>query len=139
MAAFRCNIFVHCKPSNTSQMTKPSKKMRIDEMRRKLIKDLYSTTEYVNIFRGVHRTLNRDKLFATSDQRIVLKWPLDLSFTAYYKVRTFRNVFLCAYFNLIWVKVHGLKFMSDPQLQSLPRRVKYLHFFTDFVKLSRRS
>ena len=63
----------------------------------------------------VHRTLNRAqtraehlsallKLYATSDQKIALKWPLDLSFTAYYKVRTFQNVFLCAYFNLTWVK-----------------------------------
>ena len=70
-------------------------------MRRKLIKDLYSTS-----LRGVHWTFQYkqpDQTYATSDQRIVLKWPLDLLFTAYYKVRTFQNV-LCAYFNLIWVK-----------------------------------
>ena len=61
---------------------------------------------------------------ATSDQTIVLKWPLDLSFTAYYEVRTLRNVFLCAYctfscYNLIW---------SRHVQQSLPRKVKYLRF-----------
>ena len=54
---------------------------------------------------------------------------MNLSFTAYYKVRTFRNVFLCAYLNLIWVKTSSrLKITSDPQIQILPRGVKYLHF-----------
>ena len=47
---------------------------------------------------------------------------MDLSFTAYYNVRTFRNVFLCAYLTLIWVKTSSrLKITSDRQIQSLPR------------------
>ena len=35
--------------------------------------------------------------------------------------------------------VRELKFLSDLQLQSLPRRVKIFAYFTDFEKLSRRS
>ena len=80
-------------------------------MGRKLIKDLYSTTECVcyssDSLRGVHRTLQTSQTYVTSDQRIVLKWALHLCLTAYYKVRTFRNVFLCAYFNLKWVKTRA--------------------------------
>ena len=66
---------------------------------------------------------------ATNDRKIVLKWSLDRSFPAHNKVKIFRNGFLSAYFNLMWFRqVKVLNFMSDSQLQSWPRKVKYLHF-----------
>ena len=40
---------------------------------------------------------------ATNDPKSKLKWPFDSSFTADFKVRTFQNSFLSAYFNLMWV------------------------------------
>ena len=79
-------------------------------MRRKLMKGWYSTIEYVDSLRGVHRTLlinsgqQRPQKKRRFYQRIVLKWPLNQSFTGYYEVRIFRNVFLSAYFNLIWTR-----------------------------------
>ena len=56
---------------------------------------------------------------ATNDPKIMLKQSFDLSFTADFKVRTFQNSFLSAYFNLMWVlrEVRVLNFMSDWQFQ----------------------
>ena len=65
-----------------------------DEIRRELIKVRYSTgLQFARCQSGRYKRI-----------QLMLKWPLDLPFTADYKVRTYRNVFLFAYFNLIRVK-----------------------------------
>ena len=67
-----------------------------------------STFEDVESSRGVSgvrcklQTL-QTKGQATNDRKIVLKWFLDRSFAAHIKVKTLRNSFLSAYFNLMWV------------------------------------
>ena len=87
---------------------------------RKLIKELYSSCEHVDSWRSVRLHVTRR---SSNDSIIGLKWPLDSSFTADFKVRTFQNGFLSAYFNLL------SKLTAEGQISA---------FLTDFVKLSRR-
>ena len=81
-----------------------------DKIRLKLIEDWYSTVEDVKSWHGVLGVKYKHILQmlqtrgqATNDPKIRLNEPFDSSFTADFKVRTFQNSFLSAYFNLMWV------------------------------------
>ena len=82
LAAIRCNIFAHYKPSNTSQMTKPSKKMQswwnVPKVDLRFVFNHWIYTSIVP--RCTSDVTNRAQTSATNQQRIALKWPLDLSF-----------------------------------------------------------
>ena len=79
-----------------------------NEKPRKLIKELYSSCEYVDSSRGVQLHVTRQR---SNDSIIGLKKLLDLSLTADFKVKTFQNGFLSAYFNVLWVWTsEGTKF-----------------------------
>ena len=81
-----------------------------DKIRLKLIKDWYSTAQDVKSWHGVLGVKYKHILQmlqtrgqAMNDPKIMLNQPFDSSFTADFKVRTFQNSFLSAYFNLMWV------------------------------------
>ena len=64
--------------------------------------------EYVNCWRGVQLHVTRQR---SNNSIIGLKWPLDSSFTADFKVRTFQNGFASADFSQLWVYTsEGTKF-----------------------------
>ena len=74
---------------------------------------------------------------AMNDPKIMLNQPFDSSFTADFKVRTFQNSFLSAYFNLMWVqRSEGTKFYVRLAISKLTSEGQISAFLIDFVKLS---
>ena len=135
--------FLQCKALFNKRLS-GRRRCNRDKIRLKLIKDWYSTFEDLESWRGVSgvrcklQTL-QTRGQATNDQKIELKWSLDRSFTAHNKVKTFRNGFLSAYFNLMWVKTsEGTKFYVRLATSKLTAEGQISAFLTDFVKLSRR-
>ena len=114
-------------------MTKPSKQMQLwwnaPKVDQRLVFDHWIRWQFARCTSDV---TNRAQTYATNDQIIVLKWPLDLSFVTYYQVRTFPNVFLSVYSNQIWITslktCTRSKIYVSPQPQSSPPKVIYLQF-----------
>ena len=93
---------------------------------------VYYTLTQLAVFIGWHQ----EDQNTSNGERIIRKWPLDLSSTAN-EVRAFRTVFLFDVFDLIWVETH--QNMCVTHEWNVAKKGQTTCILTNFEKLSRRS